>query len=178
MSRWARIAAGCAGLLAAAGTLPAGAAEGPRLRLPLGEIEGVAQTDTDAYLGVPYAQAPVGALRWRPPVAPSAWEGVRPATRFGAACLQDPPRPWGPFTSEFVDLQAPIAEDCLFLNVWTPRPRGRGRWPVVVWIHGGGFGSGAASVPVYDGRGLARRGAVVVSINYRLGIFGFLATPS
>lgn len=154
------------------------AADAPRVRTAQGEVEGLIQGDSLAFLGIPYARAPVGELRWRPPVPPAPWPGVRATQRFGASCMQDEPHPWGPFTAEYVELQAPISEDCLFLNVWAPQNAVAGTLPVLLWIHGGGFGSGAASVPIYDGTRLAGRGAVVVSINYRLGIFGFLAHPA
>lgn len=166
------------GLLALLVATAPHAADTPRVRTALGEVEGVARGDVDAFLGVPYAQPPVGTLRWRPPAPPQAWAGLRPARQFGAACMQDAPRPWGPFTTEFVELRAPRSEDCLYLNVWTPRSRSAPGLPVLVWIHGGGYGSGAASVPVYDGSRLAARGVVVVSINYRLGVFGFLSHPA
>lgn len=166
--------------LAAVLTLPAGAAEpGPRLRLSQGQIEGLALPGgVDAFLGLPYAAPPTGERRWRPPEPAPTWQGLRSARAFGAACMQGDPKPWGPFTEEFVALQAPMSEDCLVLNVWAPRERRGGRLPVLVWIHGGGFGSGAGSVPIYDGSGLARRGAVVITVNYRLGLFGFLAHPT
>jgi para-nitrobenzyl esterase len=101
---------------------------------------------------------------------------MRDATQFSASCYQSAPRSWGPFTDEFVQVGA-ISEDCLYLNVWTPTKRAA-RLPVLVWIHGGGFGSGSGSVPIYNGARLAARGAVVVSINYRVGAFGFLAHPA
>lgn len=175
----ARLARCGALALAALLAVPAGAAEpGPRLRLSQGQIEGLALPGgVDAFLGLPYAAPPTGERRWRAPEPAHTWQGLRSARAFGAACLQDDPKPWGPFTEEFVALQAPISEDCLVLNVWAPRERRGARLPVLVWIHGGGFGSGAGSVPIYDGSALARRGAVVISINYRLGIFGFLAHP-
>lgn len=153
-------------------------AEAPRASTVQGDVEGVLLGEVEAFLGIPFAQAPLGALRWRPPAPPAAWAGVRPTREFGAACMQDEPRPWGPFTTEFVELRAPRSEDCLFLNVWTPRTRTAQGLPVLVWIHGGGYGSGAASVPIYDGAHLAARGVVVVSVNYRLGVFGFLSHPA
>lgn len=164
-------------LVGCASTAPA-IGEAPRVRVGQGELEGLALPDVQAFLGIPYARPPLGELRWRPPAEPLPWNGVWPARRHGAACMQNPPKVWGPFTTEFVDVQVPVSEDCLFLNVWTPRSRGDKGLPVLVWIHGGGFGSGAASVPIYDGSRLAARGAVVVSINYRLGVFGFLAHPA
>lgn len=160
-------------------SLAAQAAEqAPVVRLADGAVEGVALPGVDAFLGIPYAQPPVGSARWKPPQPVAPWAAVRSAKAFGAACLQDEPRPWGPFTTEFVDLQVQRSEDCLFVNVWAPRAAGSGPRPVLVWIHGGGFGSGAGSVPIYDGQALARQGVVVVSLNYRLGIFGFLAHPA
>ncbi|MBQ0960906.1 carboxylesterase family protein [Ideonella sp. 4Y11] len=143
-----------------------------------GAVEGVDQGGVRAFLGIPYAQPPVGPLRWRAPQDLPAWPGVRATQAFAPACMQDTPRAWGPFTDEYVQLRAPISEDCLYLNVWTPQNAAAGSLPVLVWIHGGGFGSGAASVPIYDGASLAARGAVVVSINYRLGLLGFLSHPA
>jgi len=124
-----------------------------------------------AYLGIPYAQPPCGALRWRPPLKVAPWSGVREATRFGAACVQPPTLP----ESLYRDEPARMSEDCLFLNVWKPA-RAAGA-PVMVWIHGGSLRIGHAGSSLYDGRALARRGVVVVSLNYRLGIFGFFAHP-
>lgn len=175
------MARACRGLLAAVLALAgaaAAASDAPRVQTSQGALEGVAQGTVEAFLGVPYALPPVGERRWRPPAPAARWDGVRPARSFGAACTQDPAKPWGPFTAEFVDLQVPMAEDCLFVNVWTPRSRPSGGLPVLVWIHGGGFGSGAGSVPIYDGRRLAARGVVVVSVNYRLGTLGFLSHPA
>lgn len=158
--------------------MPAAPEPASRVRTTDGELQGLALPGVDAYLGIPYALPPVGERRWKAPLPAAPWSGVRPAQAFGSACQQDVPKAWGPFTTEFVELQVPRSEDCLFLNVWSPRPRAGGPRPVLVWIHGGGFGSGAASVPIYDGQALARQGVVVVSINYRLGVFGFLSHPS
>lgn len=167
-----------AGVLLLAAGPAASADDAPRVRVVQGELDGLAQGDTHAFLGIPYARPPLGPLRWQPPQPPAAWVRPRPAQAFSAACMQDAPRPWGPFTAEFVELNAARSEDCLFLNVWTPRQRPAVPLPVLVWIHGGGFGSGAGSVPVYDGARLAARGAVVVSVNYRLGPLGFLSHPA
>jgi len=122
-----------------------------------------------AYLGVPYAAAPVGALRWKPPQPVVAWEGVRTCTAYGAVCPQ--------VISEKNPCDEPMSEDCLFLNVWTSAPQAGGKQPVLVWIHGGGLARGSGSKPLYDGSKLARHGAVVVTLNYRLGPFGFFAHP-
>jgi para-nitrobenzyl esterase len=144
---------------------------GPIARLDAGRIEGVSTHGVRAFLGLPYAQAPVGDLRWRPPRPATPWKDVRPATAFAPACPQrgvsmpgEPP----PRTSE----------DCLYLNVWTPaKPPAKPR-PVIVWIHGGGWTNGATSLPLYAGDALAGRGVVVVSIAYRLGALGFMAHPA
>jgi para-nitrobenzyl esterase len=139
-----------------------------------GRLEGAQRGDVQVFLGVPYAKAPVGPLRWRPPQRLPAWRGIRQADRFGPSCYQEwPAKNFGPYTAEFVDTPK-HAEDCLYLNVWRPSAGSSGR-PLFFWIHGGGFGGGSGAVEIYDGAQLARRGIVVVSINYRVGPFGFLA---
>lgn len=149
----------------------------PTVKTAQGRVEGVRLGTVVAYRGIPYAAPPVGANRWRAPRAPSRWNGVRAAREFGASCFQGyPPVQFGPYTSEFVDLP-PVSEDCLFLNIWTAAKAGE-RAPVFVWIHGGAFLGGAGAVPIYDGANLATKGAVVVTINYRVGPFGFLAHPA
>lgn len=148
----------------------------PIVHVAQGILEGSRSNRTTFYLGIPFAAPPTGALRWRPPAPPASWPGVRTATTFGASCLQaDSPAAYGPFTKEFLETPAP-SEDCLFLNVWAPAHARK--LPVFVWIHGGGFLAGSAAVPIYNGANLARKGLVVVSINYRLGAFGFLAHPA
>jgi para-nitrobenzyl esterase len=147
----------------------------PVIRLVAGSVKGVSQPNTDAYFGIPYAQPPVGSLRWRDPQPVHRWHGVRNATQPAAACFQSPPREFGPFTAEFL-ITLPVSENCLYLNVWKPRTAA-GKLPVYFFIHGGGFGSGSANIPIYDGSDLAARGVVVVTINYRVGVFGFLAHP-
>jgi para-nitrobenzyl esterase len=124
-------------------------------------------TTVRSYKGIPYAAPPVGDLRWKAPQAPKAWKGIRVARSFPASCPQIQLLP-GP----------PHSEDCLGLNVWTPARSPAAKLPVMVWIHGGGFILGASSQTVYDGEPLAAQGVVLVSINYRLGIFGFLAHPA
>ena len=123
-----------------------------------------------AFLGIPYAAPPVGDRRWREPQPAAAWEGVRPATAFGARCMQ------GRVYDDMV-FRDEESEDCLYLNVWTPARSASERLPVMVWIYGGGFRAGSASEPRQDGSRLARKGVVVVSMNYRLGVFGFFAHP-
>jgi para-nitrobenzyl esterase len=146
------------------------AAAPPVVRVETGLTRGSETDGVQAYLGLPFAAPPVGDRRWRPPVAATAWTGVRDAAAFAPACPQkgvsmpgEPP----PQTSE----------DCLYLNVWTSARRAGKPLPVMVWIHGGGYTNGATALPLYWGDRLAKRGVVVVSLNYRLGPLGFLAHP-
>lgn len=125
-----------------------------------------------SYKGIPYAEAPVGDLRWRAPVPAAAWKGVKDARKFGNACLQPPYPP----NSVYAGKMAWPSEDCLTLNVWAPS--GARDLPVMVWIHGGALLRGSSSEPMYDGTRLAQQGIVVVSLNYRLGLLGFFAHPA
>lgn len=122
------------------------------------------------FRGVPYAAPPVGQNRWREPQAVAAWSGVRMATDFAPRCVQ------GGFAPGVE--QELSSEDCLYLNIWTPAASNADALPVLVWIHGGGFFTGSGSAGIYDGEELAAKGAVVVTINYRLGSFGFFAHPA
>jgi len=153
-----------------------GASESPRpqVRVHAGILQGVtdANSHVAAYKGIPYAKPPTGDLRWRPPVPVSAWDGVRDAGEFGYACLQPPPQP----TSIYSGGLATLSEDCLTLNVWAPP--GARKLPVMVWIHGGALVGGSSSEPMYDGVKIAQQGVVVVSINYRLGLLGYLTHPA
>jgi para-nitrobenzyl esterase len=115
----------------------------------------------------------VGKLRWRPPQPPKHWQGVRQATQFANSCPQLP----YPSNGLFAGTTAPTGEDCLYLNIWTAAKSSDDRLPVMVWIHGGGLERGTGSASGYDGENLARKGVVVVTINYRLGVLGFLALP-
>ena len=133
--------------------------------------------DVRVYPGIPFASPPVGALRWRPPEPPAAWEGVRSAAEFGPGCMQELAGSRLPWTEEFMH-QGDVSEDCLYLNVWTAAESEAESRPVLVYIHGGGFGEGSGSVAVYDGASLAAKGLVVVTVNYRLGALGFLAHPA
>ena len=127
------------------------------------------------YKGIPYAAAPVGELRWKSPQPVESWEGVRACTEYSAAAVQPEQGPFLMWTDEFIiDTSKGYSEDCLYLNVWTPVDAENA--PVVVYIHGGGNTSGGASCDVYDGEQLAQKGVVYVTINYRVGIFGFLAS--
>ena len=129
-----------------------------------------------AYLGIPYAAPPVGDRRWRAPQPVAHWDGVRKADQFGTSCMQNQAGSRLPWTEEFMT-QGPIGEDCLFLNVWTPARAATARLPVMFWIYGGGFNEGSSSVSVYDGTELAKKGVVLVSVNYRVGPLGFLVHP-
>jgi para-nitrobenzyl esterase len=157
-------------LLAAMATTSGNAAEDWIVQLESGRIRGQEGDGYRYFLGIPFAAAPVGDLRWRPPQPVEPWPGVRDCFTFGPAC---PQRSIGAPGFEFDRMD----EDCLYLNVWTPAKRLEKNLPVMVWIHGGGFFTGSASQPFYNGRGLARKGVVLVTINYRLGAFGFLAHP-
>lgn len=163
-------------LLALIGTAAPALAAPPRATTAAGTIEGTQQRDVAVFRGIPYAAAPTGPNRWRAPQPASRWTGIRPATRFGHSCWQAvAPQGFGPWTHEYV-VSGDISEDCLFLNVWAPAKRSRPA-PVLFWVHGGGFNSGSGAIPIYDGAALAAGGAVVVTINYRVGVFGFLARP-
>src|SRR5580700_9163478 len=142
------------------------------VRVDTGLVSGVSGTTDEVrvYKGIPFAAPPVGDLRWRAPQPPAHWEGVRKADQFSPVCMQQtrgPAAGSGPAPSE----------DCLYLNVWTAAKSASERRPVIVWTYGGAFTGGAGSLPMYNGEALARKGAVVVTYNYRLGIFGFLAHP-
>ena len=128
------------------------------------------------YRGIPFAAPPVGELRWRAPQPVPAWDGVRDASQFGDVCIQ--PEGQGRLNIAAMDGSPVRSEDCLYLNVWTPAEGADDDLPVMVYFFGGAFTEGAGSVPLYDGASLAERGAVVVTMNYRLGPFGFFAHPA
>jgi para-nitrobenzyl esterase len=151
--------------LAAVSTGTADASTAPVVATTGGVVRGVATETTHQFLGIPYAAPPVGALRWQPPQPAARWAGIRDASQFASPCAQ-PPGAFGP---------ASVVEDCLYLNVFAPAEENRRR-PVMVWFHGGGLTSGSADG--YDPTELVRDGVVVVTINYRLGAFGFLAHPA
>jgi para-nitrobenzyl esterase len=145
----------------------------PVVRTQAGNIQGVAERGVFAFKGIPYAAPPIGNFRWRDPQPPAPWRGTRRADAFGQACLQAVHVP-----EQFGGDPGPDGEDCLFLNVWTPRVDPAAHLPVMVWIHGGAYVFGSGSVSLYDGGPLAKRGAVVVTLNYRLGQLGFFAHPA
>jgi para-nitrobenzyl esterase len=159
--------------LAATVIAPAQAAE-PIVKTAYGPVRGQAADGVVAFKGVPFAAPPIGSLRWRAPQPPKRWTTVRDARAYGPDCMQLP------FPGDAAPLGVAPAEDCLYLNVWTPRvalgaakPR-----PVMVWIYGGGFVNGGTSPSIYNGQAFARDGVVLVSFNYRLGRFGFFAHPA
>jgi len=135
-------------------------------RFTEGAVAGSAQNGIARFLGIPYAAPPVGPLRWAKPQPPRRWAGVRQAASFAPACRQ---------TAAWITERQ--SEDCLYLNIWAPIQSGKTRLPVMVWIHGGGFFGGSGAQTLYDGTRLVRRGVIVVTLNYRLGIFGFFAHP-
>jgi para-nitrobenzyl esterase len=135
-----------------------------------GAISGVREGGLSVYRGVPFAAPPTGDLRWRPPVTVTPWTGTRETDAFAPACMQ-------------IGVSMPgekppsVSEDCLYLNIWTPAKSAQERLPVIVWIYGGGYINGSASMPLYWGDQLAHKGVIVVTIAYRLGPLGFLAHP-
>ncbi len=132
-----------------------------------GRISGL-HGEVSIFKGIPFAAPPIGDLRWRPPHPVAPWPGVRRAVEFGPDPIQ-PPLPMSPLRTR------PMSEDCLTLNIWTPASRDREKLPVMLWIPGGSFVAYSGADPMCDGENFARKGVVVVSINYRVGLFGFLA---
>ena len=153
-----------------ASAMPLAAAIDGTVRIDSGAISGVATSTPGIYVfkGIPYAAPPVGSLRWRAPRPVANWQGVRKADQFGAPCVQplrtDPKQTRG-------------NEDCLYLNLWTPAKSAAERLAVMVWIHGGGFRDGTGAMLLHDGEELAKKGVILVTINYRLGVLGFFAHP-
>jgi para-nitrobenzyl esterase len=141
------------------------------VRTQTGVVKGATAGGVTSFKGIPYAAPPVGALRWRPPAPPTPWTGIRDASRYGAICMQVPSKDNGVGPG-------PASEDCLTLNLFRPTWSFRRRLPVMVWIHGGGLVNGSGTAALYDGSALARQGVVLVTINYRLGRFGFFAHPA
>ena len=133
-----------------------------------GRVSGVAVDGVTVFKGIPFAAPPVGDLRWKAPAPVDPWTGVKKADAFANACMQAPNSQGN---------TAPVSEDCLYLNVWTPAKSASQRLPVIVWIHGGGFVGGSTSIGMYDGSGYAKKGVILVSLAYRLGPYGFMASP-
>jgi len=146
------------------------AAIAPRVMTQSGAVIGEEVDGLHIYRGIPYASPPIGDRRWQEPIAVQPWTEPRQTKEFGAVC----PQP----DSEFIHYQGHLDEDCLTLNIWTPKVQSSERLPVMVWIHGGGFSLGSSAETLYDGSALAKQGIVLVTINYRLGALGFLAHPA
>ena len=164
---------GAVTLLLVAAAQPAQAQAQRPVRTAGGMVTGtVLPSGVRVFEGIPFAAPPVGALRWRAPQPAASWSDVREATHFAARCMQLP------IFSDMVFRSPGISEDCLYLNVWTPAKAATARLPVLLYFYGGGYLAGDASEYRYDGASLARDGAVVVTANYRLGVFGFLAHPA
>lgn len=152
----------------------------PVLDIEGGKIQGVEASVPGVYVykGIPFAAPPVGELRWKEPQPVVPWEGIRIADTFGPGAMQAPHDSSNPWTSEFYREDPEFSEDCLYLNVWTPAPgKPDKKLPVAMWIHGGAYTGGWGYEPEFDGKVWAEKGVVLVTINYRLGIFGFLAHP-
>jgi len=163
-------AAGAAVLVCMGSAALAGSPE--TVRIDAGELQGVASGAVASFKGIPYAEPPVGNLRWAPPRDPAPWSAPKQATAFGPSCPQGPP-----VASLLAGAaNGPTAEDCLTLNVWAPL--GAKKAPIMVWLHGGGNQQGGSAVPYYDGSSFARDGVVLVTVNYRLGPLGFFAHPA
>jgi para-nitrobenzyl esterase len=143
-----------------------------------GMLKGAPGTDKSitVFKGVPFAAPPVGDKRWRAPEPPVKWEGVRAADAFGANCVQTITREKKPWTYEFM-AHGDVSEDCLFLNIWTAAARAGEKRPVFVYLHGGANTEGSGSIDSYNGEGLARKGVLMITVNYRLGVFGFFTHP-
>jgi len=159
-------------LLALLFAIPIFAQKAPQIKVAQGTLEGsVLASGIQSFKGIPFAQPPVGNLRWRAPQEPKSWTGILEAKTFGPNAMQKP---------VFGDMgfRAPkMSEDCLYLNVWTPAKKPTEKLPVLVYFYGGGFVAGDGSENRYDGESLAKKGIVTVTLNYRLGIFGFFSHP-
>jgi len=153
-------------------SFPAAGRAPERIKTKAGPIDGSAEADgIRTFKGIPFAAPPVGTFRWQPPQPVKPWTQVRPTTAFAGQCMQ---------RRQFADMvfrSSGTSEDCLYLNVWAPAKSAGKRLPVLVYFYGGGFTAGDGSEPRYDGAAMARRGIVVLTVNYRLGVFGFFAHP-
>ncbi|MFN8241751.1 MAG: carboxylesterase family protein [Bacteroidales bacterium] len=154
-----------------------GSEQNPERKVEGGVIAGFVKEGVNVFMGVPFAAPPVGELRWKEPQPVIPWEGVRQCVKPPASAMQARPLPFMMWSKEFMAPEEPLSEDCLYLNIWTASRNKKDRLPVIVWIHGGGFTGGSGTVPLYDGTEMAKKGVVFVTINYRLGVFGFLAHP-
>lgn len=149
-----------------------------------GTVEGIEKDGYVVFKGIPYAKAPVGELRWKAPQELDAWEGTYKADTFQNMCMQELPKAEHPFMGRFhkefynnPEFVPGMGEDCLYLNIWVPEHEEGERLPVAFWIHGGGFGGGYSSELEFDGEAFCKKGVILVTINYRVNIFGFFAHP-
>lgn len=144
-----------------------------------GRVKGVAcgWPSITAYYGIPYAAPPVGPLRWHEPMPAADWQGVRDCARPSARCPQLGVQPGGFYEREFYPVAEPMSEDCLYLNVWTPAQSAQEKLPVIFWVHGGAFMTGYGHSAHFDGEHFARQGVILVTINYRLNVFGWMVDP-
>lgn len=145
-----------------------------------GKIKGIEKKDYSVFLGIPYAKPPVGELRWKAPQTPESWEGCLEATSFPNRSMQSTEKDGGFYDKEFYDeeiYETPVSEDCLYLNIWTPAKSSGEKLPVAFWIHGGAFTGGYGHEKEFDGEAYCKRDTILVTINYRLGVWGFFAHP-
>jgi para-nitrobenzyl esterase len=154
-------------------TLTVGALAQDRVKIANGTLEGVSDKSSGvrSFKGIPFGEPPLGDLRWKPPKPVMNWQGVRKADKFGPRCMQRP------IFGDMSFRSNGMSEDCLYLNVWTPAKSGNDRLPVLVYFFGGGFVAGDGSEGRYDGESMAKKGIVAITVNYRLGVFGFFAHP-
>ena len=155
-------------------------AQKPIVSTKQGPISGVEKQGIQIFKGIPYAAPPVGALRWKAPQAVKPWKEIKECITFGPSPMQAPPVPFMCWSEEYLIPKEPISEDCLYLNVWAPKNdnnKTKSKKAVLVYIYGGGFRSGGSGCDIYDGTAMAKKDIVFVSINYRVGVFGFLAHP-
>ena len=151
-------------------------AQTPVVNTTAGKVSGVENNGIQVFKGIPFAAPPVGDLRWKAPQPVTPWDGVKKCVAFGASPVQAPPVPFMCWSEEYLIPKEPIGEDCLYLNVWAPK-KSTTKKAVLVYIYGGGFRSGGAGCAIYDGTAMAKKDIVFVTINYRVGVFGFLAHP-
>ncbi len=142
-----------------------------------GFVSGTLEDSVYIFKGVPFAAPPVGDLRWQEPKPVKQWSDTLACKNFSASPIQNDPKPFMMWTEEFISPPQPLSEDCLYLNIWSGASSADEKLPVLVWIYGGGFNSGSGACAIYDGKAIAKQGIVYVSINYRVGVFGFMAHP-
>jgi para-nitrobenzyl esterase len=147
------------------------------VRTEAGIVSGTLEDSVHIFKGVPFAAPPVGDLRWKEPQSPAPWNDTLTCRKFAASPIQNDPKPFMMWTEEFIAPPEPLSEDCLYLNIWSGASKPDDKLPVLVWIYGGAFMSGSGACAVYDGKAIAREGLVYVTINYRVGVFGFMAHP-